>query len=114
MPRTARLNAERLEPRDCPACVVYQAGRTVHVLGDGTANTVVINEVPTSPVPPHLPGGLRVTADGVLSEFPASAVVRLDVQTRGGDDVVTYRSVVAPGKDGISSLSISLGPGDDV
>src|SRR5262245_30440222 len=112
--RTSRLAVEALEPRDCPACIVYQAGGTVHILGDAAANTVIINEVPPSPLPPHLPGALRITADGALTEFAAGTVTRLDVQTRGGDDVVTYKSVVAPGKDGISSLSLSLGAGNDV
>jgi|GEM_PF-4340752 len=112
--RVPRLAVEALEGRDCPACIVYQAGGTVHVLGDAGANTIVINEVPPSPLPPHLPGSLKITADGVVHEFPAGTVRRLDVQTRGGDDWVTYKSVVAPGKDGISSLSLSLGTGDDI
>lgn len=110
--RAVRLGVDRLEPRDCPACVVYQAGGTVHVLGDDAANTVVISEAATHP--PFIFGGMTITADGVATTFPAASVRRLDVQTRGGDDVVTYKSVVAPGFDGISSLSISLGTGNDV
>jgi hypothetical protein len=110
--RTARLNVEALEPRDCPACIVYQAGGTVHVLGDDAANTVVISETATHP--PFIFGGMTITADGECTTFPAGFVRRLDVQTRGGDDVVTYKSVVAPGWDGISSLSISLGTGNDI
>jgi hypothetical protein len=112
--RARRLAVEALEARDCPACTVFQIGGTVHVLGDGTANMVIIDELPTSPFPPHLPGSLRIIADGVVTEFPTATVKRLDVQTRGGDDVVLYKSVIAPGADGVSSLSISLGAGNDV
>jgi hypothetical protein len=112
--RASRLAVEALESRDCPACTVFQVGGTVHVLGDGAANTVIIDEAPTSPFPPHLPGSLRINADGVVTEFPTSTVKRLDVQTRGGDDVVIYKSVIAPGADGVSSLSINLGAGNDV
>ena len=109
-----RLAVEALESRDCPACTVFQAGGTVYVLGDGTANMVIIDELPPSPFPPHLPGSLRINADGVVTEFPTSTVKHLDVQTRGGDDVVLYKSVIAPGADGVSSLSINLGAGNDV
>ena len=88
--RASRLAVEALESRDCPACTVFQAGGTVHVLGDSTANLVIIDELPPSPFPPHLAGALRINADGVVTEFPTSTVKRLDVQTRGGDDVVLY------------------------
>lgn len=108
----ARLGVERLESRECPACIVYKAGGTVHVLGDGAANTIVIRE--TGPIPPFIPGGLSITADGVSTGFPAGSVLRLVVQTRGGDDVVTYTSSAAAGENGIASLALDLGTGDDV
>jgi hypothetical protein len=110
--RTARLNLEGMEPRDCPACVVYQAGGAVHVVGDDAANTVVISETGTHP--PFISGRLTITADGMSTFFPAASVRRIVVQTRGGDDVVTFTSSAAAGNDGISSLSLNLGTGNDV
>ena len=110
--RAARLNVEALEPRDCPACVVYQVAGTVHVVGDDAANTVVISEAVTNPT--YIQGSLTITADGVSTIFPAGSVHRIDVQTRGGDDVVNFQSSSTAGKDGISSLSLKLGTGDDV
>src|SRR5262249_44126504 len=110
--RTARLAVDRLEPRDCPACVVYQAGGTVHILGDDAANSVVMNEVGAHP--PFFAGGLTITADGATTIFPAASVLRIAVQARGGDDVVTFQSSALAGKDGVSSLSLNLGTGNDV
>src|SRR4029077_10721151 len=39
-----RLSLQAFEPRDCPACTVVEAGTTLYVLGDNTANTVVITD----------------------------------------------------------------------
>src|SRR5262249_267673 len=76
--RAARLNVERLETRDCPACVVYQTGGVVHVVGDESANTIDITEFGTSP--PTTPGGLTITADGVSRSYPVGSVRRIGVQ----------------------------------
>jgi len=109
--RAARLNVERLETRDCPACVVYQTGGVVHVVGDESANTIVITELGASP--PLIAGGLTITADGVSRDFPAGSVRRIGVQTRGGDDIVTFKSSAAAGNDSISWLALNLGRGND-
>ena len=39
-----RLVVETLEPRDCPACTVFESNFTGYVLGDDTANSVVITD----------------------------------------------------------------------
>src|SRR5262245_4242032 len=108
--RAPRLAVEALESRDCPACTVFQAGHTVHILGDGSANTITISEA----VPPATPAAMTIIADGTTTTFAGGTIARVYVQTRAGDDVVTYKSSVVPGREGISSLSISLGTGNDV
>src|SRR5262245_21486826 len=108
--RPPRLAVEALESRDCPACTVFQAGHTVHILGDGAANTITISET----VPPATPATMTIIADGTTTTYAGGTISRVYIQTRAGDDVVTYKSSVVPGREGISLLSISLGTGNDL
>jgi len=108
--RAPRLAVEVLEPRDCPACTVVQAGHTVNILGDGGANTITISEAG----PPTTAAAMTITADGITTTYAGGTIARVYVQTRAGDDVVTYKSAVVPGREGISLLSISLGTGNDL
>src|SRR5262249_27237116 len=109
-----RLTLQAFEPRDCPACTVVQAGTILYILGDNTANTVVISDSgpargPTEPPPAEL----TVAADGQTTDIPNSTITRVVVQTLGGDDSVTYQPGVPNGTQAVKSLLLDLGSGND-
>jgi hypothetical protein len=117
-PRTVRartrLTVQAFEPRDCPACTVVQAGTTLYVLGDNTANTVVISDSGPSRGQTGLtPAELDITADGQTTDIPNSTISRVVVQTLGGDDSVTYAPGVPNGTQAIGALVLDLGSGND-
>src|SRR5262245_31825042 len=111
---TRQLTLQAFEPRDCPACTVAQAGTTLYVLGDNTANTVVISDSGPARGPNgSTPAELTVTADGQITDIPNSNITRVVVQTLGGDDSVTYQPGALGGTQAVQSLVLDLGGGND-
>src|SRR5262249_12593138 len=115
-PARTRLTLQHFEPRDCPTCPVLLAGQTVRVMGDNAANTITLTDEGGKPNPASalftLPQ-LTVTADGETTVFPRGVAQRVLVLALGGDDSVTYHPVEIDGPQGVRSVSVNLGSGDD-
>src|SRR5262245_26669516 len=84
-PRPATQNAvlrlEQLESRWCPSCTVTKFGSTLRITGDAMNNNVAIVD--------NGAAGIVVTCDGVTSPA-AKNITRILVDTKAGDDTVTY------------------------
>src|SRR5947208_71329 len=85
-----QLGLEALEDRTCMSCVVSttNGGHTLNITGDGAVNDVAIevNDVANT---------LSVTCDGQVSSYTSSAITKINVDLKGGND--TFWMGLAPG-----------------
>src|SRR5262245_16474973 len=84
--RTLRL--EELENRWCPSCTVTVTGNTLRITGDAGNNTVAIVD--------NGAAGMVVTCDGDAHPA-ATGIQRVLVDTKEGDDTVSYSRSAAGG-----------------
>src|SRR5262245_20451169 len=104
-PRGAVLRLLELERRWCPSCTVTVDGNTLRIIGDATNNNVAIVD--------NGAAGIVVTCDTVASPA-ATGIEHVRVDTRGGDDTVTYSRSTAGGNfTGRLDFKAKLGSGND-
>jgi len=92
---------ETLEGRDCPSVDAFVVGHTLVVRGDDADNTVTITDDGLGAVSADIDG---TTVDG-------TDIRRINVQTRDGNDTVTYTASASLSAS--RNLGIDLGKGDD-
>lgn len=103
-----RLGIEALEDRSCMSCIVSttDGGHTLNITGDGAANDVqiAIDDVANT---------LTVICDGQMSNYTSSAITKIKVDLKGGDDI--FWMGLAPGSHNAFTKKaiITLGAGDD-
>src|SRR5262249_7187757 len=103
--RSAVLRLEELESRWCPSCTVTVTGHTLRIVGDAANNNVGIVD--------NGAAGIVVTCDGVTSPA-ATGIQRVLVDTKAGDDTVTYSRSAAGGNfTGRLDFRAKLGSGND-
>jgi hypothetical protein len=92
---------ETLEGRDCPSVDAFVVGHTLFVRGDDADNVVSITDDGL--------GGVSADIDGTTVD--GTDIRRINVQTRDGNDTVTYTASASLSAS--RHLGINLGKGDD-
>src|SRR5262245_8193736 len=104
--RSAALLVEGLENRWCPNCTVIASGTTLLIFGDAGNNNVAIVD--------NGAAGIVVTCDTVAHPA-ATGIQHVVVNTRAGNDTVTYSRSAAGGNfTGRLAFDANLGGGKDV
>lgn len=101
-----------MERRDCPACVVFVEGTTLHALGDPNENQIEIVLLET--------GDIQVTCERGTPQIFRERIDAVRVRTGGGNDLVRYR-IIDPSNPNQTidlahqptSVEIDLGPGNN-
>jgi hypothetical protein len=80
IPNSTAPKLESLEAREVPAVHIFEVNHTLHVVGDGHADTIAITDN----------GKGTITVNAGTEHFTATDIHHIKIDTGGGGDTLTY------------------------